>query len=151
MQEQERGQEIMQAVFKASMQALFAIGVRSSDNVDKFTLHFSNALDREFLKIGLLPNQVDQLEAQADTSSRHVVEDTPEPNYSDIDEDKEFDESLATPLGASGFTTLDYGKSIAMIEALELKPLVTYHLKKAGITTIDELMTRMQQEALTTI
>ncbi len=56
MQEQERGQEIMQAVFKASMQALFAIGVRSSDNVDKFTLHFSNALDREFLKIGLLPN-----------------------------------------------------------------------------------------------
>ncbi len=94
---------------------------------------------------------VDQLEAQADTSSRHVVEDTPEPNYSDIDEDKEFDESLATPLGAAGFTTLDYGKSIAMIEALELKPLVTYHLKKAGITTIDELMTRMQQEALTTI
>lgn len=140
MEDQARGQEIMQAVFKASMQALFAIGVKSSDNIDKFTLHFSNAIDKEFLKIGLLPNQVDQIEAQAGSSvSGEVgVETLEQPSGLDLSRE-------------AGFTTLNYGKTEAMIAILELPPLVTYNLKKAGIETIDELMTRMQQQALTDI
>ncbi len=127
MNDQERGREIIQAVYKASMQALFTIGVKSSDNIEKFTQAFSSAMDREFLKIGLFQPQ----EAQ-DSVPR--AEGTPEPN-----------------LREAGFVQLKYDKGTYTIEALELKPLVTYHLKKAGITTIDELMTRMQQSALTEI
>lgn len=57
MNDQERGAEIIQAVYKASLRALFAIGVKSPDYVESFSLHFTNALDREFLKIGLFqPN-----------------------------------------------------------------------------------------------
>ncbi len=56
MNEQEQiesGSRIIKAVYKASIKALFAIGVKSPENVDKFSLHFSQELDKEFLKIGL--------------------------------------------------------------------------------------------------
>ena len=115
MDDQKRGEEIMQAVFKASMQALFSIGVKSPEYVDKFTLNFSEALDREFLKIGLFQPH----EAQQDSAVGQAV-------------------------------SQDAGPDIS-IDTLGLKPLINFHLKKAGITTIEELMTRMQQEALTDI
>lgn len=144
MEDQARGQEIMQAVFKASMQALFAIGVKSSDNVDKFTLHFSNALDKEFLKIGLLPNQVDQIEAQDSTSfGQDDTALSPGPNIN-----TGADEATVGEVKKGYYPDLT---PVLAIENLKLKPLVAYHLKKAGITTIDELMTRMQQVALTSI
>src|SRR2546430_14586261 len=49
----QRGEEIMKAVYKASLQALFSIGVKSPQYVDAFSLHLTQSLDREFLKIGL--------------------------------------------------------------------------------------------------
>ena len=118
MDDQKRGEEIMQAVFKASMQALFSIGVKSPEYVDKFTLNFSEALDREFLKIGLFQPQT---EAQQDSAVGQAV-------------------------------SQDVGPDISSsIKDLKLQNFIIHHLKKAGITTIEELMTRMQQEALTDI
>ena len=53
-----RGEEIILAIYKASLSALFSIGVRSSYNVDIFTSAFSNELYKEFERIGLLKTEI---------------------------------------------------------------------------------------------
>jgi hypothetical protein len=58
------GEQIIKSVYKASLVALFAIGVKSPDNVEKFTASFTQALDREFLKIGLLPKPDTRIDSE---------------------------------------------------------------------------------------
>lgn len=54
MDDIKRGEEIIKSVYKAALQALFVIGVKSPEYVEKFSMAFSQALDKEFNKIGLL-------------------------------------------------------------------------------------------------
>lgn len=55
MTEAEKGEQIIKSVYKAAISALMAIGVKSAVNIERFTQEFSIALDKEFLKIGLMP------------------------------------------------------------------------------------------------
>jgi len=58
MNDIKKGEQIIRAVYKSALGALFAIGIRSSSYIDHFTNTFSSNLDKEFLKLGLL-NQKD--------------------------------------------------------------------------------------------
>ena len=44
----ERGQEFMKKVVKAALSALFAIGVKSPQNIDKFIEHFNEELMKNY-------------------------------------------------------------------------------------------------------
>lgn len=118
----EQGSKIIRAVYKASLKALFAIGVKSPDNVDKFSLHFSQELDKEFLKIGLFEKQSsEKIAGFAEVT--HV-----EPPRFKVD--PRLEESVKT---------------------LGLSPITVATLKRAKILTIEELMNIMQKDSLTSI
>ena len=63
MEDQKRGEEIINSVFKTAILALFRIGVRSPENIEKFYVAFKEEMDKEFLKIGLFQPHI-QEEAQ---------------------------------------------------------------------------------------
>lgn len=50
----QKGQEFMKAVVKASLYALFSIGVRSQVNIDKFITAFTENLDKSFKDLGMI-------------------------------------------------------------------------------------------------
>lgn len=114
MNDVKKGEEIIKAVFKASLQALFAIGVKSPEYVDAFTLKFSDALDREFMKIGLTSEKSDE-----------TVQQVPPPS-------------------------IPHDTSVS-IKVLSLQPFTMNSLKKNDIITIQDLMTIMQKDSLTTL
>lgn len=121
--EAKRGEEILKAVFKASLIALFAIGVRSPGYVDKFTLAFSEALDKEFLKIGLISaNEIQGNIARSDSP----------------------------PFSSPG-SLEKVKKTSDPINTLKLHHLTKSALTKQGINTVEELMDRMQKDPLTYI
>lgn len=122
----EQGSKIIKSVYKASIKALFAIGVKSPEYVDKFTLNFSQELDREFLKIGLFEKP---LEGTVELVAPDIV----------------VTRSTYPPLGDKN------GDIKQNVTALGLNPVIVSHLKRANILTIEELMTIMQKDSLTTI
>lgn len=48
------GEKFMKSVFRASLEALLAIGIRSPHYFDQFTAAFSASLDKEFIKLGIM-------------------------------------------------------------------------------------------------
>ena len=64
-----KGQEFMKAVVKASLWGLFAIGVRSQQNIDKFVVAFTENLNKSLERMGLnksgwsKPDTIDQPES----------------------------------------------------------------------------------------
>ena len=127
------GEQFMKAVTKASLNALFAIGVRSPENIDKFIVAFTENLDKSFIDLGLL-------------SSEPVQPQT---------EEKKEDE--ATPKLAGLPTTKDNqpagtnppAKSIN--KNLDITPRVITLLEAASITTIEQLELEMGKRSLTEI
>ena len=123
---EKRGEEIIKAVYKASLTGLFAIGVRSPQYVNSFTLAFTEALDKEFLKIGLL--SADSIQVQ----QKPLLVDKPQPE-------------------PESNTTLPNKSVEDSIDALGLNALTQSYLLKAHITTISKLMESMQKDSLTAI
>lgn len=168
-QQSDIGSQIIKSVYKASLQALFSIGVKSPDNVEKFTASFTRALDREFLKIGLLPQvggtprtepyptaeagspEVGNLLTHEELTHANMVlpEDTVQvrSTYPPLEEALELNPD-------SGFATMEISvvKSLDdSLDKLQLMNIIVVRLKKQGINTVGELMTRMQNAPLTTI
>lgn len=54
----QRGMEFMRVVVKSALFALFAIGVRSTENIEKFVAAFEKALDRGLASSGFTPVEV---------------------------------------------------------------------------------------------
>lgn len=120
------GEKIIKSVYKASLVALFSIGVTSPDNVEKFTASFTRALDKEFLKIGLLPHI-----GGTPRTEPYPTTDTESLNQEDVTKaNKSLDDSL---------------------DKLQLLNIVKVRLRKQGFETIGQLMTAMQKEPLTSI
>ncbi len=130
------GEAIVKSVYKASLLALFAIGVKSPENVEKFTASFTQALDREFLKIGLLPKPQESLKEQHQRYAGIKTDPAkwPPAPYDPPMEDVPPVKSLDDPL-----------------DKLQLITIIKVRLRKQGIDTIGQLMTRMQKEPLTAI
>lgn len=106
-----KGEAFMKEVFKSSIIALFAIGVRSQENIDKFLAEFENALYQNLGKIGFFA------EGRAEEIKEESLKEEPkEP-------------------------TQDLGK-------LNLNLVLVGVLKKAGITSIEKLLTEMQKRDL---
>lgn len=144
MNEEITGEKIVKAVYKANFQALFAIGVKSPENIERFTQAFQTALDREFLKIGLLDSKtfVQSPEVQ-EFSSQEI---TPV-QINELDEG-----THSATVGNEIPTRTTYSPLEGQnIKLLKLKPLTIHRLAKVGVTTIEDLMTIMQQTPLTDI
>ena len=56
-----RGMEFMRVVVKSALFALFAIGVRSTENIEKFVAAFEKALDRGLESSGFTPQVTAQV------------------------------------------------------------------------------------------
>ncbi len=54
-----RGMEFMRVVVKSALFALFAIGVRSTENIEKFVAAFEKALDRGLESSGFIPQEAE--------------------------------------------------------------------------------------------
>lgn len=138
----EKGQAIIKAVYKASLKALFAIGVKSPENVDKFSLHFSQELDKEFLKIGLFESPIGG-----------TARENPYPSsYSEKINDGLTIESIGIKYDdVKNIPTPKLKNTKVSVKALGLTPLTVATLKRAGILTVEELMDIMQKDSLTSI
>lgn len=58
----------MKAVYKSSLSALFAIGIKSPKYFDAFTAAFSEALDKEFDTLGIHKKTPEQETSVSDSS-----------------------------------------------------------------------------------
>lgn len=109
------GAEFMKRIIKASLSALFAIGVTSSKNVDKFISHFSEELLKNYSQPqneNSKPNEPAKIAPQSPTTNDNMKSD---------------------------------------INVLIENTIVQKALYAAGITTIESLVFRMQQEDLVKI
>ena len=114
----ERGQAFMKAVVKASLYGLFAIGVRSQANIDKFVVAFTENLDKNLQILGITPM---------------VAEAKPAVPTTKLEEAKPVEPRFENP---------------SKVEELHLMPKTLEALRKAKITTVDQLITEMQKRDL---
>ena len=52
-EDNDKGQAVMKAVIKASLYGLFAIGVRSQANIDRFIVAFTNKFEEQMEALGI--------------------------------------------------------------------------------------------------
>ncbi len=125
----ERGKNFMKTIVKASLKALFSIGVRSQTNVDKFIVVFTDTVEDELNKLGLIPKPVvtEKLIEPPKTISEPTQTTSPPPAPTK-DPDLQAD-----------------------IKVLGLYPFLTKNLRIANINTVEQLIAEMQKRPLTEI
>lgn len=121
----ERGEAFMKAVVKASLYALFAIGVRSQANIDKFIVAFTESLEKNLEIAGITPapKGVSTVGQEVETPSGPVTDVTESPVTSDLGEKD-------------------------LIRVIIKNALTRKALNDAGIYTVNQLLTRMQKKDL---
>lgn len=130
----EFGERFMKAVTKASLNALFAIGVRSPENIDKFIIAFTENLDKSFIDLGLLPTEP----VQPQIEKSEGIEATPKLAGSPTTQDNK-------PAGTNP------PKHLSIVKNLDISPRVITLLEAAGITSIEQLELEMGKRSLTEI
>ncbi len=144
----EKGEAFMKAVVKASLYALFAIGVRSQVNIDRFVIAFTESLEKNLETAGIVaplktvgPIMLPTKEPDKDQGSVTVgvAPQAQEPKVSEVEPTPEVTESPVTSVPEKD--DLSTIRNVVIRKAL----------KKAGIDTMDKLITEMQQKDLTTI
>ena len=135
MENPTRGEAFMKVVIKASLFGLFAIGVKSSDNIDKFINAFSVAFEKVL----------------ADMTGKPLVTPTTEPAAPLTPAI-----NAATPLPAQPVSTVPAPVDLpkdpsASVDTLGINLVALSALEKAGVKTIEQLLLKMSQDDLTKI
>ncbi len=128
----ERGEAFMKAIVKASLIGLFSIGVRSQTNIDKFIVVFTDTVENELNKLGLIPKNKSEPE-----------EKKPIEQHKTISQSTQTISITPAPIKEPDLQ--------ADIKVLRLYPFLTKNLHTAGINTVGELLSEMQKRPLTEI
>lgn len=131
------GEQFMKAVTKASLNALFAIGVRSEENINKFIIAFTENLDKSFIDLGIVPTEP----AQPQIEKSEGVEATPKLVESPTTKDTTKDDVTVAKDKFGLPLVKNLGIDIRLIDILE----------KTKIHSIEELELEMGKRSLTEI
>ena len=112
MDNTQKSQEFLRAIVKAALFSLFAIGVKSPEYVERFSVAFQNALEKN---LALLPQPQDTIKPEVVSKKNSI------------------------PVPVRGDSSKED------ISTIIKNPLLRKSLYNAGITTIEQLITRGQQ------
>lgn len=127
----EKGEAFMKAVVKASLYALFSIGVRSQVNIDRFVIAFTENLEKNLEIVGMRP--------QAQEPEVSEVEPIPEATVSTGTSDPKKDDLsiIKSPLIKKALEKMGIDTMTKLITTMQQKDLTT--IKGIGKKSVDEI------------